>query len=67
MIVERIGEILIELKRRGLTVLLVEQNFRFAARVADRFYLMDHGTVVDSFATRDLPNHQQRLTEVLGV
>ena len=67
MIVERIGEILIELKKRGLTVLLVEQNFRFAARVADRFYLMDHGTVVDSFATRDLAHHQQRLNEVLGV
>ncbi|MCG6116511.1 MAG: ABC transporter ATP-binding protein, partial [Mesorhizobium sp.] len=67
VIVERIGEILIELKKRGLTVLLVEQNFRFAARVADRFYLMDHGTVVDSFATADLPHHQQRLNEVLGV
>ncbi|WP_336743381.1 ABC transporter ATP-binding protein [Aureimonas altamirensis] len=67
VIVERIGEILIELKKRGLTVLLVEQNFRFAARVADRFYLMDHGTVVDSFATRDLAHHQQRLNEVLGV
>ncbi len=67
VIVDRIGEILVELKKRGLTVLLVEQNFRFAAKVADRFYLMDHGQMVDSFATRDLPAHRDRLAEVLGV
>ena len=67
VIVQRIGEILTELKRRGLTVLLVEQNFRFAAKVADRFYLMDHGAVVDGFATHELPARQGRLAEVLGV
>ena len=49
VIVQRIGEILQTLKSRGMTVLLVEQNFRFAAKVADRFYLMDHGVVLESF------------------
>ncbi len=67
VIVQRIGEVLRELKTRGMTVLLVEQNFRFAARVADRFYLMDHGEVLESFATSELPARQQRLAEVLGV
>ncbi len=55
VIVQRIGEILTTLKSRGMTVLLVEQNFRFAAKVADRFYLMDHGQVLDGFAVSELP------------
>ena len=67
VIVQRIGEILVELKNRGLTVLLVEQNFRFAAKVADRFYLMDHGLVLESFPVSELPQRQARLNEVLGV
>ncbi|WP_185984971.1 ABC transporter ATP-binding protein [Aureimonas mangrovi] len=67
VIVQRIGEVLQALKARGMTVLLVEQNFRFAAKVADRFYLMDHGAVVESFATAELPTRQERLAQVLGV
>jgi branched-chain amino acid transport system ATP-binding protein len=67
VIVQRIGEILKTLKERGLTVLLVEQNFRFAAKVADRFYVMDHGLIVDGFATSELAANQTRLNELLGV
>ncbi|RXF74189.1 ABC transporter ATP-binding protein [Hansschlegelia zhihuaiae] len=67
VIVQRIGEIIQEMKRRGLTVLLVEQNFRFAAKVADRFYVMDHGVVVDDFDVGELPGRMAKLTETLGV
>lgn len=67
VIVQRIGEILQTLKTRGMTVLLVEQNFRFAAKVADRFYLMDHGTVLEDFPTSELRTRQERLKDVLGV
>ncbi|RTM07855.1 MAG: ABC transporter ATP-binding protein [Hyphomicrobiales bacterium] len=67
VIVQRIGELLATLKKRGMTILLVEQNFRFAARIADRFYLMDHGKVVDGFPVGQLSAHSQKLHEVLGV
>ncbi|RWM20493.1 ABC transporter ATP-binding protein [Mesorhizobium sp.] len=67
VIVQRIGELLATLKKRGMTILLVEQNFRFAARIADRFYLMDHGKVVEGFAVDQLAAHTDKLHEVLGV
>ncbi|TPJ76045.1 ABC transporter ATP-binding protein [Mesorhizobium sp. B2-6-2] len=67
VIVQRIGELLATLKKRGMTILLVEQNFRFAARIADRFYLMDHGKVVEGFAVGQLTAHTEKLHEVLGV
>ncbi|MER9686592.1 MULTISPECIES: ABC transporter ATP-binding protein [unclassified Mesorhizobium] len=67
VIVQRIGELLATLKKRGMTILLVEQNFRFAARIADRFYLMEHGKVVEGFAVSELSAHTQQLHEVLGV
>ncbi|MGX8008195.1 ABC transporter ATP-binding protein [Mesorhizobium sp. ORM8.1] len=67
VIVQRIGELLATLKKRGMTILLVEQNFRFAARIADRFYLMDHGKVVEGFAVGQLSAHTDKLHEVLGV
>ncbi|MDX8503176.1 ABC transporter ATP-binding protein [Mesorhizobium sp. VK4C] len=67
VIVQRIGELLAALKKRGMTILLVEQNFRFAARIADRFYLMDHGKVVEGFAVGALSAHTEKLHEVLGV
>jgi branched-chain amino acid transport system ATP-binding protein len=67
VIVQRIGELLATLKKRGMTILLVEQNFRFAARIADRFYLMDHGKVVEGFAVGALSAHTEKLHEVLGV
>ncbi|MGC4023992.1 MAG: ABC transporter ATP-binding protein [Mesorhizobium sp.] len=67
VIVQRIGELLAELKRRGMTVLLVEQNFRFASKIADRFYLMDHGKVVSHFPVKELESRMDELHEVLGV
>jgi len=67
VIVQRIGELLATLKKRGMTILLVEQNFRFAARIADRFYLMEHGKVVEGFAVSELSAHTEQLHEVLGV
>lgn len=54
-------------EKRGMTVLLVEQNFRFAAKVADRFYLMDHGVVTENFPTAELPARMAALTHALGV
>jgi branched-chain amino acid transport system ATP-binding protein len=67
VIVQRIGELLATLKQRGMTILLVEQNFRFASRIADRFYLMEHGKVVSGFPTGELADRMDELHEVLGV
>lgn len=67
VIVQRIGDVLIRLKERGMTVLLVEQNFRFAARVADRFYLMDHGQIQSEFPVAQLQERMDELHTVLGV
>jgi branched-chain amino acid transport system ATP-binding protein len=67
VIVQRIGEVLKKLKERGMTILLVEQNFRFASRIADRFYLMDHGQVVSEFPVGELPQRMDTLHKVLGV
>lgn len=67
VIVQRIGEVLKKLKERGMTVLLVEQNFRFASKIADRFYLMDHGQMVADFPVSELPNQMPMLHKVLGV
>ncbi|MCO6180131.1 ABC transporter ATP-binding protein [Ciceribacter sp. RN22] len=67
VIVQRIGEVLKKLKERGMTVLLVEQNFRFASRVADRFYLMEHGQMVSEFKVEELPERMDMLHKVLGV
>ncbi|MFC3061513.1 ABC transporter ATP-binding protein [Paenirhodobacter populi] len=67
VIIQRIGDVLRTLKARGMTVVLVEQNFRFAEKVADRFYLMDHGQMVEEFPTADLPQHRDALHRALGV
>ena len=67
VIVQRIGEVLKKLKERGMTVLLVEQNFRFASRIADRFYLMEHGRMVADFPVAELPDRMTMLNKVLGV
>lgn len=67
VIIQRIGEVLQTLKQRGMTILLVEQNFRFASKVADRFYLVDHGQVIDTFDVADLPGRMSMLNEALGV
>ena len=55
------------LKQQGFTILLVEQNFRFAKKVADRFYLMEDGRMVDSFPGHELDARMDQLHDVLGV
>lgn len=67
VIVQQIGRTIRELKKRGFTVLLVEQNFRFAQTVADRHYVMEHGRVVDMVANADLNSSLDRLHQYLGV
>src|ERR687898_700540 len=67
VIIQQIGRVVRELKRRGLTILLVEQNFRFAATVADRHYVMEHGRVVDLIANADLAASMPKLHDYLGV
>ena len=66
-IIEQIGRTIRALKQKGFTILLVEQNFRFAATVADRYYVMEHGTVVERFAQGELEANRDKLHEYLGV
>ena len=67
VIVQQIGRTIHEIKKRGFTVLLVEQNFRFAAKVADRHYVMEHGQVVDMIPNHLLESSMDKLHEYLGV
>jgi branched-chain amino acid transport system ATP-binding protein len=67
VIVQQIGRTIREIKNRGFTVLLVEQNFRFAATVADRHYVVDHGTVVDMIPNQALEANMEKLHNYLGV
>ncbi len=67
VIVQQIGRTIREIKARGFTVLLVEQNFRFAQTVADRHYVMEHGRVVDAVENAELSGAMGRLHEYLGV
>jgi branched-chain amino acid transport system ATP-binding protein len=67
VIIQQIGKTILTLKRQGFTILLVEQNFRFAATVADRYYVMEHGRVVDRFANAELDANVEKLHDYLGV
>jgi branched-chain amino acid transport system ATP-binding protein len=67
VIVQRLGEVVQALRARGFTILLVEQNFRFAAPLSDRFYVLEHGRVVDAFGAGELAGRGERLAEMLGV
>jgi branched-chain amino acid transport system ATP-binding protein len=67
VIVQRIGEIIRQLKGRGFTILLVEQNFHFAATVADRHYVMEDGRVVDRIAGAEVQQNISKLQTYLGV
>ncbi len=67
VIVQRIGEIIRQLKSRGFTILLVEQNFHFAATVADRHYVMEDGRVIDTIASGDVQQSIGKLQSYLGV
>jgi branched-chain amino acid transport system ATP-binding protein len=67
VIVKKLGEMIRTLKARGFTIVMVEQNFRFAAPLADRFYIVEHGKVVEAFAAAQLAAKQDMLHEFLGV
>jgi branched-chain amino acid transport system ATP-binding protein len=67
VIVQHIGQIIRTLKQKGFTVLLVEQNFHFASTVADRHYVVEHGTVVDMILNDDIKSNLGKLEEYLGV
>ena len=54
VIIQQIGRTIAELKREGFTILLVEQNFRFASTLADRFFVMEHGRIIDAFTNAEL-------------
>jgi branched-chain amino acid transport system ATP-binding protein len=66
-IIEHIGRTIRTLKEQGFTIVLVEQNFHFAATVADRYYVMEHGRVVEGFAQAELDANRVKLYEYLGV
>ena len=67
VIIQQIGHTIGTLKEQGFTILLVEQNFHFAATVADRYYVMEHGRVVDQFSTAELKANMDKLHDYLGV
>ena len=67
VIVQQIGRTIREIKARGYTVLLVEQNFRFAATVADRHYVMEHGRIIDMIENSELSANMDKLHAYLGV
>ncbi|NDI85235.1 ABC transporter ATP-binding protein [Undibacterium crateris] len=67
VIVQALARMILMLKARGYTIVMVEQNFRFAAPLADRFYVMEHGQVVEHFAATQLQEKMAVLNELLGV
>jgi branched-chain amino acid transport system ATP-binding protein len=67
VIVQKLAETIRTLKAKGYTIVLVEQNFRFAAPLADRFYVMEHGKIVREFAQHELQANTAMLQEFLGV
>ena len=67
VIIQQIGRTIHALKDEGFTILLVEQNFRFAQTVADRYYIMEHGRIVEGFVNSDLDANVEKLHDYLGV
>ncbi|OXT01725.1 ABC transporter ATP-binding protein [Notoacmeibacter marinus] len=67
VIVEQIGQIIEKLKEEGFTILLVEQNFRFAEAVGDRHHIVEHGQVIDSFERHEVEANREKITGYLGV
>jgi branched-chain amino acid transport system ATP-binding protein len=67
VIIQQIGHTIARLKKEGFTILLVEQNFRFASTVADRFYIVEHGKIIDGFANSELQSNMDKLHTYLGV
>jgi branched-chain amino acid transport system ATP-binding protein len=67
VIVQKIGEVIRTLRDRGFTVLMVEQNFRFASALADRFYVIEEGAVVEQFARGDIAARHEEIEKLLGL
>jgi branched-chain amino acid transport system ATP-binding protein len=67
VIIQQIGRTIGTLKAQGFTILLVEQNFHFAATIADRYYVMEHGRIVDQFSAAELKDNMSKLHDYLGV
>jgi len=67
VLVQKLGEVIRTLRARGFTFVLVEQNFRFAAPLADRFYVMEHGRIVEQFEQSELASRMGLLHEFLGI
>jgi len=67
VIIKQIGDTIRSLKAQGFTILLVEQNFHFAATLADRYYVMEHGRIIDHFAATELKANTEKLHDYLGV
>ncbi|WP_407181115.1 ABC transporter ATP-binding protein [Bradyrhizobium sp. STM 3562] len=67
VIIQQIGHTIARLKKEGFTILLVEQNFRWASTVADRYYVVEHGKIIDGFANSELQANMDKLHAYLGV
>jgi branched-chain amino acid transport system ATP-binding protein len=67
VIVQALGRVIRQLKERGYTIIMVEQNFRFAAPLADRHYVIEHGSIVETVAMNELQGKMNRLHELLGI
>ncbi len=67
VIVQALARMITALKQKGLTIIMVEQNFHFAAPLADHFYVMEHGQIVEAFPAAKLTAKQATLNELLGV
>jgi branched-chain amino acid transport system ATP-binding protein len=67
VIVEQIGRVIVQLKGKGYTIVLVEQNFRFASELADRHYVMEHGHIIDEMSAADIAGRMDTLAGYLGV
>jgi len=67
VIVQALSKMISALKAKGFTIIMVEQNFRFAAPLADRFYVMEHGQIVEGFSSQELSSKMGMLHEYLGV
>jgi len=67
VIVQALGRLMVTLRDKGFTVVLVEQNFHFAADLADRHYVVDHGVIAEMITKEELPDSRERLNRILGV
>jgi branched-chain amino acid transport system ATP-binding protein len=67
VIVQKLGQVINDLRKRGYTIVMAEQNFRFAAPLADRHYVIEHGRVVETISSSELSSKEDMLAELLAV